>query len=62
MLIPIKVRALGLSLGVLSLGVLLGSVFGSQLLADGFGRYRVRVGLGFCEGLALAVVGLAAFK
>lgn len=65
-LIPIKVHALGLAgnwlgicLGALSLGVLLGSVFGSQLLVQHFGRYRVRLGLGFCEGLALAVVGFA---
>lgn len=65
-LIPIKVHALGLAgnwlgicLGALSLGVLVGSVIGSQLLVQHFGRYRVRLGLGFCEGLALAVVGFA---
>ncbi|MES2949674.1 MAG: MFS transporter [Pseudomonadota bacterium] len=65
-LIPIKVHAMGLAgnwlglcLGALSLGVLLGSVFGSQWLVQLFGRYRVRLGLGFCEGLALAVVGFA---
>ena len=65
-LIPIKVHALGLAgnwlgicLGALSLGVLLGSVVGSQFLVQQFGRYRVRLGLGFCEGLALAVVGFA---
>lgn len=65
-LIPIKVHALGLGgnwlgicLGALSLGVLLGSLFGSELLVHHFGRYRVRLGLGFCEGLALAVVGFA---
>ena len=66
-LIPIKVHALGLAgnwlgvcLGALSLGVLMGSVFGSDMLVRRFGRYRVRLGLGFCEGLALAVVGFAA--
>jgi MFS family permease len=65
-LIPIKVHALGLPgnwlgicLGALSLGVLLGSVFGSQLLVKHFGRYRVRLGLGFLEGIALAAVGFA---
>jgi predicted MFS family arabinose efflux permease len=51
---------LGLCLGALSLGVLLGSIFGSRLLVDRFGCYRVRVGLGICEGVALAVVGVAA--
>lgn len=63
-LIPIKVHALGLAgnwlgicLGALSLGVLMGSVLGSQFLVRHFGRYRVRLGLGFCEGLALALVG-----
>lgn len=67
LLIPIKVHALGLQgnwlglcLGALSLGALLGSVVGSQWLVGRFGRYRVRVGLGFLEGIALAVVGLAA--
>ncbi len=67
LLIPIKVQSLGLagswlgfSLGALSLGVLLGSLFGSQALVQRFGRYRVRVGLGCLEGVALAVVGLAA--
>ncbi len=65
-LIPIKVQALGLAgnwlgicLGALSLGVLAGSAIGSQLLVQHFGRYRVRLGLGFCEGIALAVVGFA---
>ena len=65
-LIPIKVHALGLAgnwlgicLGALSLGVLMGSVLGSQFLVQHLGRYRVRLGLGFCEGLALAVVGFA---
>jgi MFS family permease len=66
LLIPIKVHALGLQghwlglcLGALSLGVLFGSVFGSQWMVDHFGRYRVRVGLGVVEGMALAAVGLA---
>lgn len=65
-LIPIKVHALGLAgnwlgvcLGALSLGVLIGSVFGSQWLVQHLGRYRVRLGLGFCEGVSLAVVGFA---
>lgn len=65
-LIPIKVHALGLAgnwlgvcLGALSLGVLMGSVFGSEMLVRHLGRYRVRLGLGFCEGIALAVVGFA---
>ena len=65
-LIPIKVHALGLAgnwlgvcLGALSLGVLLGSVFGAQFLVRHFGRYRVRLGLGFLEGMALAAVGFA---
>jgi MFS family permease len=44
-------------MGALSLGVLLGSLFGSRLLVERFGRYRVRVGLGFLEGIALAAVG-----
>jgi MFS family permease len=67
LLIPIKVHALGLQghwlglgLGALSVGVLLGSAFGSPWLVDHFGRFRVRVGLGFLEGIALAAVGLAA--
>ncbi len=66
LLIPLKVHALGLDgrwlglcLGALSLGVLLGSLFGSQWLVDRFGRFRVRVGLGFLEGVTLAAVGLA---
>jgi len=66
MLIPIKVQALGLpgpwlgfGLGAMSLGVLLGSLFGSQWLVQRFGRYRVRLGLGGLEGLALAAVGWA---
>lgn len=64
LLIPIKVHSLelegswlGACLGALSLGVLLGSLFGSQMLVEHFGRYRVRVGLGLIEGMALAVVG-----
>lgn len=64
LLIPIKVQSLalaghwlGLAMGALSLGVLLGSLFGSAMLVRRFGRYRVRVGLGFLEGIALAVVG-----
>ncbi len=67
MLIPIKVHALGLSgswlgacMGALSLGALAGSLFGSQWLVDRLGRYRVRVGIGLLEGIALATVGFAA--
>ncbi|MFG6486065.1 MFS transporter [Roseateles sp. BYS78W] len=66
LLIPLKVQSLGaqggwlgICLGALSTGALLGSVFGSQMLVERFGRYRVRVGLGLAEGLALAAVGLA---
>jgi MFS family permease len=68
LLIPIKVQAmglpghwLGLGLGALSAGVLVGSVFGAELLVARLGRFRVRVGLGVLEGLALAVVGWAAW-
>jgi MFS family permease len=64
LLIPVKVQSLGLqgdwlgcSLGALSLGVLAGSLFGSRMLVERFGRYRVRVGLGVLEGLVLAGVG-----
>lgn len=67
LLIPVKVQALGLPsqwlglcLGALAGGVLLGSLFGSQWLVAHLGRYHVRVGLGIVEGIALAVVGLAA--
>ncbi|MCE4555611.1 MFS transporter [Pelomonas cellulosilytica] len=66
LLVPLKVQSLGLagawlglSLGALSLGVLLGSLFGAQRLVRRFGRYRVRVGLGCLEGVALAAAGLA---
>ena len=66
MLIPIKVHSLGLSgqwmglaLGALSVGTLLGSLFGSRLLVRAFGRYKVRLGLGAFEGLCLALVGLS---
>jgi hypothetical protein len=65
-LIPIKVRSLGLAgdwLGIgiasLSIGVLAGSAFGSASLVARFGRYRTRVGLGCSEGMCLAVVGLS---
>jgi len=66
MLIPIKVHSLGLSgpwlgiaLGALSVGTLVGSLFGSRLLVRSFGRYKVRLGLGAFEGVCLAFVGLA---
>ncbi|CAM4000938.1 MFS transporter [Roseateles saccharophilus] len=65
-LIPIKVNALGLAgqwlgagLGALALGVLIGSLCGTDRLVRRFGRYRVRIGLGCIEGLCLAGVGLA---
>ncbi len=67
MLIPLKVYALGLGgiwvgicIGSLSAGVLVGSLFGTQILVDRFGRYKVRVGFGVFEALALTVVGLSA--
>ena len=66
MLIPIKVHALGLGgdwlgyqLGALSFGVLCGSVWGSEMLVQHFGRYKVRLGLGVFEGIALTLVGLS---
>ncbi len=66
MLIPIKVLSLGLTgawlgyaLSALSFGVLWGSVWGSDALVRHLGRYRVRLGLGVCEGLALTLVGCA---
>jgi len=65
-LVPLKVRSLGLAgdwlgiaVGALSLGVLAGSFFGSDLLVRHFGRFRVRVGMGCLEGVCLAGVGLA---
>ena len=67
LLVPIKVQALGLpghwlglALGALSTGVLVGSAFGAELLVRRLGRFRVRVGLGVLEGLALAAVGWSA--
>lgn len=66
MLIPLKVQSLGLSgfwLGVceaaLSIGLLLGSLHGSDALVSRFGRFNVRVGAAMCEGLALAASGWA---
>jgi len=66
MLIPLKVQSLGLSglwLGTcefaLSVGLLLGSFRGSDLLVSRFGRFNVRVGAAMCEGLALAASGWA---
>ncbi|MGF6726854.1 MFS family permease [Paraburkholderia sp. GAS41] len=66
MLIPLKVQSLGLSglwLGVceaaLSVGLLLGSFRGSDVLVRRFGRFNVRVGAAMCEGLALAASGWA---
>jgi MFS family permease len=67
LLIPLKVQALGLTgpwlgfaLGALSAGVLVGSAFGAERLVHCLGRFRMRVGLGVLEGLALAGVGWAA--
>ncbi|WP_410452548.1 MFS transporter [Paraburkholderia sp. UCT31] len=64
MLIPLKVQSLGLSglwLGgceaALSMGLLLGSFRGSDVLVSRFGRFNVRVGAAMCEGLALAASG-----
>ena len=64
--IPIKVNSLGLGgdwlgigIGALALGILAGSIFGSNMLVQHFGRYRVRVALGFLEGICLACVGLS---
>jgi MFS family permease len=64
MLIPIKVQSLQLSVNwlaasvlALSVGVFLGSFFGSAFLVNRFGRFRVRVGVTSVEGLALAVAG-----
>ena len=66
MLIPLKVQSLGLSglwLGgceaALSIGLLLGSFRGSDVLVSRFGRFNVRVGAAMCEGLALAASGWA---
>jgi MFS family permease len=64
MLVPLKVQALGLSglwLGLceagLSLGLLLGSLGGSQWLVDRLGRFATRVGSAVLQGLALALAG-----
>lgn len=64
MLVPLKVQALGLSglwLGLceagLSLGLLVGSLGGSQWLVDRFGRFATRVGSAALQGLALALAG-----
>lgn len=66
MLIAIKVHALGLSaqwlgtgVAALSLGTLLGSLFGSRMLVERLGRYKVRLGLGCLEGVCLAAAGLS---
>lgn len=65
-LIPMKVNSLGLNgswlgigLGALVFGVLIGSVYGSNMFVQRFGRYRVRIGLGCLEGICLAYVGLS---
>ena len=64
MLIPVKVHALGLSsvwlgnceAGV-SIGMLLGTLGGSQWVVDRCGRYVARVGSGVVMGLLLALAG-----
>ncbi len=65
MLVPLKVQSLSLSgawLGAceagLSAGMLLGSLGGSQWLAERLGRFRASVGAILCEGVALTVLGL----
>ena len=65
MLVPLKVQSLSLSgawLGAceagLSVGMLLGSLGGSQWLAAKLGRFRASVGAILCEGVALTVLGL----
>lgn len=64
MLVPLKVKSLGLSgawLGFaeagLSLGMLAGSLGGSAWMVSRFGRFRTRVGGAGVQGLALAVAG-----
>ncbi len=66
MLVPLKVQALGLSGGWLgaceaglSAGMLAGSLGVSTALATKLGRFRTSVGSIFCEGLGLALIGLA---
>ncbi|MQQ99886.1 MFS transporter [Glaciimonas sp. GS1] len=66
MLVPLKIKSLGLSGGwlgaceaALSIGMLFGALWISNALAHRFGRYRVRVAIAMAEGLALAVVGYA---
>ncbi len=66
MLVPLKIKSLGLSGGwlgasetALSIGMLFGAVWISTMLVHRFGRYRVRVAIAIAEGLALAVVGCA---
>ncbi len=66
MLVPLKVRDLGLSgiwLGAaeagLSLGMLAGALGGSAWVAARVGRYATRVGATAAQGLGLALAGLA---
>jgi MFS family permease len=64
MLVPLKVKSLGLSgtwLGLceagLSMGMLLGSLGGSSWMVSRFGRFRTRVGAAVLQGFALALAG-----
>lgn len=66
MLVPLKVRDLGLSgawLGAaeagLSLGMLMGALGGSAWMAARIGRHATRVGATLAQGLGLALAGLA---
>jgi len=64
MLVPLKVRSLGLGgawLGLceaaLSLGMLLGSLGGSAWMVARFGRFNTRVGAAVVQGVGLALAG-----
>lgn len=66
MLVPLKVRALGLGaawLGAaeagLSVGMLIGALGGSAWVAQRIGRYATRVGATAAQGLCLALAGAA---
>lgn len=65
MLVPLKVKSLGLTgtwLGLceagLSLGVLLGSLGGAMWAVGRFGRFRTRVGAAVAQGFALGLAGM----
>jgi len=64
MLVPLKVQSLSLSgawlgacEGGLSVGMLVGSLGGSQWLAERVGRFRASTGAILCEGVSLAWLG-----